>query len=151
MRGVYTAEYQISSLTGTKTVLVLMAPTTAVIEVLSASLSNTNNDNSEQYEAGIYYITNSNGATGVAVTPRHHEQGSGGGNATSSGNMNTEPSYGSVAIDHQGFNNLAGYRYDPIPEERPIIGPSGGIGLRLLANPVSGFNAVAQIVYREIG
>lgn len=152
MRGVYTTEYEITSLTGARTVLILRAPPTAVLEILSASLSNSNSDNAEQMEAGLYVVTNLNSATGTIITPRKHEPGDSASLAGSSGNLTVEPgSYDSVAIDHQGWNNLAGYRYDPIPEERPIIGPTGAVGLRYLDNPVSGFNAIAQIVYREIG
>ena len=66
--------------------------------------------------------------------------------------LDVEPDvYSASAIDRQGFNNLAGYFYNPIPEEKPIVSPSAAIGLRLLSIPSTGFNASVQITYREIG
>ena len=152
MRGVYTAQIPIASISGAKTLLVLRAPSNAVAEVLSASISNNNNDTPEQLEAGLFKITNIASIAGTAVTPTKHEPLDGASVCGSSGNLSAEPSsYDSDAIDRQGWNNLAGYRYDPIPEERPIVGPTGAIGLRILGTIDTAFSGVAQIVYREIG
>jgi hypothetical protein len=50
----------------------------------------------------------------------------------------------------RAVSRLAGYYYDPLPEERPIIAPGATVGLRLTTAPTS-FNATARIVWREIG
>jgi hypothetical protein len=62
----------------------------------------------------------------------------------------SEPTYASIGIDEQGVSSLAGYRYDPMPEERPIIAPSATVGVKLNAAPTS-FNATVKMVWREIG
>lgn len=62
-----------------------------------------------------------------------------------------EPTYDSIALHQEGWNNLLGYRYQPFQDSRALIGASQVVGLRLLTNPPTSFNAVAEIVYREIG
>ncbi len=152
MRGVYTVEAAFTS-TGNKTLIYIECPTTCVAEVLSASLSNYNSTTSEQLRCGLYRVLNKGGPSGpVAVSGVKHEKLDPTTNLTLWGNLNLEPtSYETYPIDEQGFNNLAGYRYDPTPEERPIIGPTGAVGLRLIGGSINTVTGVAQIVYREIG
>lgn len=158
MRGVYTAEIEIAALNPTAGdgLLTLEVPADMVIEILSVSVTNMNNNTAEQLEAGLFEITTKGSLAGSAITPTKHETGDVASTVTALGagdaGMGTEPgAWASKAYDRQGFNNLAGYRYDPIPEERPIVSPSKLIGLRLLAAPSGAFKAVAQIVFREIG
>ncbi len=151
MRGVYTAEATIAGLSTAKTILLLQAPATAVLEILSMKFSNADVEVSEQLSVGVYRVTTLGTPTGTSVTPEKHESGDAASAATCLVNLTVEPTaYSAVAIDHEGVSNLAGYRYEPIPEERPSIPPSGAIGLRILAAPAS-FNAVVQVVFREIG
>ncbi len=49
------------------------------------------------------------------------------------------------------FNNLGGYNYDPIPEERPVVSPGSFVGLRLTSPSITQAHINAEIVYREIG
>lgn len=152
MRGVHTAEIEISSVSAAKTLLLLKAATTHVIEILAANITNMDNDSNEQLEAGLFEVTTEGSPAGTSVTPEKHEPGDQASAATATGNLTTEPTaYSAKGKDRQGFSNLAGYRYDPIPEERPMIKPGGLVGLRLLSAPASGFKCVAQIVYREAG
>lgn len=152
MRGVYTAEIEISSLSAAKTVLLLEVPSDMVIEILSTSITDMDRDTAEQLEAGLFTVDTKGTPAGTSVTPEKHESGDAASTVTVLGNLTTEPTtYNSKAIDRQGFNNLAGYRYDPIPEEKPVVSPSGLIGLKLLAAPATAFKAACQIVFREIG
>ena len=158
MRGVYTAHEEIAALNPAACdgLLTLEAPADLCIEILSASITNLDNDTAEQLEAGLFRITTKGTLAGNAITPEKHEQGDAASSATALGagnaGMTTEPgAWASEPFDAGGFNNLAGYRYDPMPEERPMISPSGLVGLRLLAAPSSAFKAHVEIVYREIG
>ncbi|GEM_PF-7101393 len=152
MRGVYTAEIEIASVSAAKTLLLLEAPADGVLEILSANVTNMNNDSNEQLEAGLFEVTTKGTPAGTSVTPTKHEPGDQASSATATGDLTAEPSaYDTKAIDRQGFSNLAGYRYDPIPEERPVVKPGGLVGLRLLAAPATAAKMTAQIVYRQIG
>ena len=152
MRGVYTAEIEIAALSAAKTVVLLEVPADMVIEILSASIANMDRDTAEQLEAGLFYVATKGTPAGTSITPEKHETGDAASTVTALGDLSAEPTtYNTKAADRQGFNNLAGYRYDPIPEEKPVVSPSGLIGLRLLAAPSTGFKAACQIVYREIG
>jgi hypothetical protein len=158
MRGVYTAEIEIAALNPTAGdgLLTLEVPADMVIEILSASITNMDIDTAEQLEGGLFGITTKGSLAGTSITPEKHETGDAASTVTALGagnaGMTTEPdAWNSKAYDRQGFNNLAGYRYDPIPEERPVISPSKLVGLRLLAAPSGAFKAAVQIVFREIG
>lgn len=152
MRGVYTAEIEISSLSAAKTVVLLECPSDSVLEILACSITNMDTDTNEQLEAGLFTVTTKGSPAGTSITPEKHEASDAASAATATGDLSAEPTaYNTKAIDRQGFSNLAGYRYDPLPEERPTVAPSGLVGLKLLANPSSGFKAACQIVYREIG
>lgn len=151
MRGVYTAEALITSLATSKTVILVQAPSTAVVELYSVRLTNADVELSEQLSIGIYRVTTVGSPVGTSVTPAKHENGDANSAVTCLVDLTVEPTaYNAVAVDHEGVSNLSGYRYDPIPEERPTIPPTGAIGLRILSAP-SSFNAVVQVVFREIG
>lgn len=151
MRGVYTAQIDITDLVDAKTLMLLQAPSTGVLEIISVNVTNLDSETSEQLSVGVYHVTTIGSPAGTSVTPEKHEKLDAASSATVLGNLSGEPTaYASKPIDKQGGNNLAGYRYDPLPEERPIVPPSGAVGLRMLVAP-SEFNASVQVVFREIG
>lgn len=151
MRGVYTASIEITGISANKTLLYITSHSTAVIEILSCQVSNLSNETNEQLSIGLFHVTTAGSPAGTSVTPEKHEKLDANAVATVLGNLTDEPTtYATNPIDKQGISSLGGYRYDPIPEERPIVPPSGAIGLRMLVSPTS-FNLVASIVFREIG
>lgn len=151
MRGMYTANYTITGLSSSKTVMLIQSPSTAVLEIYSVILSNLDSETSEQWSIGLYRVTTYGSPTGTSVTPTKNEILDSSSIATVLANLTVEPTvYSSIALDKQGVNNLSGYRFDPIPEQRPIIGPSIGFGVRVLTTPAS-FNASITVAYREIG
>lgn len=151
MRGVYTAYSDITSISSSKTLMLLTAPSSAVLEIIGIHVTNLDIETSEQLSIGLFRVTTAGSPTGTAVTPEKHENGDAAAAATVLGNLTSEPTtYASNPIDKQGVNNLAGYHYDPIPEERPIVPPSGSMGIKLLVAP-SAFNCSVMVVYREIG
>ena len=151
MRGVYTAHITISNLSTAISLMTLEAPATACLEILSVSITNLDTEISEQLVVGLFNITTKGSLAGTTVTPEKHENLDASSTATILGNITVEPNtYATNPIDKQGINNLSGYRYDPMPEERPIVGPSKLMGLKMLVAP-SSFNCCIQIIYREIG
>jgi len=152
MRGVYTAEIEIASLSAGKTALHLAVPSDLAIEILAARITNMSVDTNEQLEAGVFDITTNGSPTGTAVTPTKHENGDVASSVTVLGDLTAEPTtYASKGYDRQGFSNLGGYHYDPIPEERPVKSPGSYLGLRLLSAPATAFKAACEITFREIG
>lgn len=150
MRGVYTASINIDALASSKTILLLRASSTSVIEVLGVQLSNRDNETNEQWEIGLYRTTTYGSPSGTSITPAKHEILDSDSVATALGDLSGEPTLYGAVLDIQGIASLGGYRFDPLPETRPIIPPQGAIGLRILNSPQS--TAVsASITYREIG
>jgi hypothetical protein len=151
MRGVYTAWATISSLSAQKTLMLLTVPSTKVVELYSASVSNASNETNEQIRIGIYVVGTLGSPSGTALTPAKHETGDAAASVTVTSNLTVEPtSYSTTPLDEEGVSSIAGYRYSPIPEERPIIAPSAAVGIRLLTTP-SAFDAIVKLVFREIG
>ena len=154
MRGVYTINVQASSLADARTLLFVEAPSNMCFEILSASITNLDNATSEQLEAGIFRVSNSNSPSfDGAANVEKAESGDAAMSVTASGTVNgtaNEPTYQTTPIDRKGFNNLGGYYYDPIPEERVVISPNDSVGLRLLETPAATSFSV-QMKIREMG
>lgn len=151
MRGVYTAYIDISGISSAKTLMLIQSPSTAVVEIIGIHVTNLDVETSEQLSIGLFKVSTLGSPSGTSVTPEKHETGDATAAATLTGNLSVEPTaYATNPIDKQGVNNLAGYHYDPIPEERPIVAPSGAMGVRLLVSPTS-FNCSVMVVFREIG
>lgn len=151
MRGVYTAYIDITGISTNKTLMLIQSPSTAVVEIIGIHVTNLDVETSEQLSIGLFKVSTLGSPSGTSVTPEKHETGDATAAATLTGNLSVEPTaYATNPIDKQGVNNLAGYHYDPIPEERPIVAPSGAMGVRLLVSPTS-FNCSVMVVFREIG
>lgn len=155
MRGVYTVAAEITALATAKTLLLGQCPSTMMLEILSAKLTDANQSTVEQWEVGLYNVSTVGSPAGSSISSVNIQATEPAGAATSITwlyNLTTEPSaYASLPIDDDGVTNIAGYRYNPMPEERRIIAPSAYFGLRLISTPTNSFKAKAQITYREIG
>lgn len=151
MRGVYTAQSVVSQ-TVAKTLVLLQAPATMVFEILSAQISNADNDVNEQFQAALQRVNSLGTPVGTALVPAPTELGSGVSLAVATGNLTTEPTSYAVntEIGQQGSSLLGSWRFDPLPEERVYVSPSGAWGLQLLT-AVLASTLVATITYREIG
>lgn len=159
MQGVYTASYRISGVTTGKTLLYLTAPATAVIEILSASVSNENNETNEQALFVLQRITSLGTPTATTVTPADTEPLSAAAASTVKANVTaSEPTYGAIAQNADivgafglaGIPSLSGWFFDPTPEERVYVPPSGSIGIRSV-NTILSADLVVTLTWREIG
>ena len=152
MRGVYTAYADITGLVAAKTLMYITAPATAAVEILSVHVTNENNNTAEQWIVSLHRISTLGTPTATTITAQKHENGDQVSACTCRSNVTaSEPTYDSNApVDKQGVSNLAGFHYDPIPEERPVIAPSGSWGVRMLSTP-SSTDVGVYVVYREIG
>jgi hypothetical protein len=150
MRAVYTALADIT-ISASKTMMYLQAPATAVLEILSVHVTDYNNNTSEQWKIGFGKITTIGSAAGTSVTAIPHEAGDqAAATTTIKSDCSVEPTTFTAFVDEQGVSNLAGYHYDPIPEERPVVAPSAYWGLKMISVPTSTSIGV-MIIFREIG
>ena len=67
MRGVYEANFQWAALTTAQTLCTHSCPATIAAEILSCTISDTNNTTNQQMEAYFQRTTNNISVTGVAV------------------------------------------------------------------------------------
>lgn len=152
MRGVYTAHIDIAGIDEDISLMTIRASSSTVVEIISVSVSNLDSEVSEQLSIAFTRIGTYGTPTGTTVTPEKHEGGDQAAAATVLGELTAEPTaYAAVPLDKQGVNALSGYRYDPMPEERPTIAPSAAIGVRLLTTPSTPFDCSVAVVFREIG
>jgi len=91
------------------------------------------------------------GSTPTAITPAKMEVGDQAAASTVGGQPSMgEPTYtANTKIGFMGWASLAGYQFAPVPEERPIIPPSGIVGLRLNTAGTS-TNYDVEATFREI-
>lgn len=74
-------------------------------------------------------------------------------NAASTCGVNNTGSAGAgtlTVLDQQGFNNLNGFLFIPVPEERPLIGPDLTLLVQIQGTPttLTGWNAT--VTYEEV-
>lgn len=152
MRGVYSISQNFSSATAASTLIHLQVASTNVIEILSASATNRNNESNEQLEFVLQKTSSSapTGGTDISSNIVKNENGDATSTTTIRESANTGGTYGGV-INRQGVSSLAGYFFDPIPETRPIVPPSNGIALRVLTTTFTALDLAVEIVFREIG
>ena len=154
MRGVYRASATISAVTTAKTLIYLTAPSTAVLEILSARITCQDEDTSEQIFAELNRIATLGTPAATALTPKPTEEGSAAAQTIAAYDVTaSEPTYDAItdAIASGGANKLAGWEYVPLPEERAIIKPSDSVGLRLIDAIANASDLTAEIIFREIG
>jgi len=160
VRGVYTAAFRIAALNAAKTLYFFQTSSKCVAEILSASVTNESNETSEQLACGFQRPTSFISTTGTIVTPKPHEPSDKVSICNVIANVTpaSEPVYPTIlssgdipgAFGMEGFSSLGGWYFDPIPEERLVIEPSGSIGLRII-NPPIALDLVLRLTFREIG
>lgn len=153
MRGVYEAQISIPSLSAAKTLILIQVPSTIIVEILAARITNASVDTNEQLEAALYHVDSLGSPAGTTITPAKKEPGDQASACTLLGDLSAEPTtYSSTAFHGlEGFSNLAGYRFDPLPEDRPVVAPTKALGLKLITNPATAFKALLSLEWIERG
>lgn len=137
MRGQYDAVAKMSSIAASKSLMMLTAPSAVNCRITSVKITTASTLN-QQLEATFVRVTTVGSAAGTSVTPTKGEPGDQASGATVIANLTAEPTtYSSALFDDQGFSSQAGYFYQPIPEERPLIAGGASVGLRMISTPSS--------------
>lgn len=154
MRGVYEASVKVSAVNAAATMIYITVPANKVVEVLSAEITNCTNETNEQCEATFQKVSSLGTPTAATITPAKLEQGDQAASSTAKGPVTaSEPTYSTgpaIEVGRAGFPSVAGYKYAPAPEERPLLAGGDTWGLRLLNSPTA-FDLVAVVRFREIG
>jgi hypothetical protein len=165
MRGVFTLEYTILTVLDNpavepKTLMFVGRSVTAPFvsfEILGADVTNCDQAVNEQLEIKIARTQSFNAANLAGSTPLsvcRSEDGDSDCGAlltTKLGNCSADTSTYEYPIDHQGVPSLAGYHYQPLPEERHILSQGDGLGIILVKAPTAQFKCVVQLRLRAIG
>jgi hypothetical protein len=153
MRGVYEGSILCSALAATKTVILITAPSTTIVELLSASITDASNATNQQLAALWQKVTTIGSAAGTSLTPTKTEQGDQASASTVLGNLTVEPTTYTTNTGggYRGFPTLGGWEWAPIPEERIYLAPSSVWGLRILTSTWTAQDTIVRFTYREIG
>lgn len=152
MQGVYTFSANMTGINASKTLLLLEGSANGVMEILSAKVTQTNITAAEQLECQIGRVTTLGSPVGTATSPEPTEGQSAANPFTCLTNLTVEPTtYATPWVDRNGWANVAGYFYDPLPEERKIIPVAGNVGLKLLSSPSNTYNFDVTMTVRFLG
>lgn len=157
MRGIYSLSHLCSGVNSARTLLAMVATDVsplAVDEILSAAVTNANNNTREQLRCALQRISSYGTPTATSLTPKKHEQGDQASMAFGYGNVTaSEPTYASnTEVGMKGFSSLAGWKFRPQRDGRMAVPPGGGslaVGLRLLDAPSAPVDLLARITFRE--
>lgn len=159
MRGVFKANYRIAGVTTAKTLMYITVPSTIVVDILSAYVTNESNETNEQILCVLQRVTTLGTPTATTITPTKSEKGDQAAACTVKANVTaSEPTYGAIAagaaiVDAEGLSgvpSLSGWVYETTPEERQTIAPSDTWGLRLV-NAITSSDLAIQINFQERG
>jgi hypothetical protein len=129
----------------------LAAGAGSAIELLSVRLGQSTEEGdaaAEMLPVSIHRVTVS-GSAGSTPTIRPHQVGDT-ADATVEAN-NTTQATGNTELIHDAFNVQIGWLYQPAPDERIIIPPSGLLVVELPVAPADSMNMSGTITWKEIG
>ena len=150
MRGVYSVVQNYAAVAAAKYLLTITAPTDKVVEIISASITNASNETNEQLIATIQRTTGA--GTGTNSTASKHEVGDQAAGSTVKNTITVDPTpTANTEIGMEGFSSLAGWYFEPTPEERPIIGAGLFAAIRITTATFTALDLQVRLTFREIG
>lgn len=149
--GVYEAHMLNIAVTGAITLVQVKAGADTSLVILRAWMSQENIDTTDQLR--VQFVIKSAAATVTTFTPLLHRRNTGaakavGGTAATGTNATVEGTDTDI-LNPDVPNQLNGWLYMPVPEERIIIAGGDIIGLKLPAAPAASTNITAGIVFGE--
>ena len=147
MARIYVTQTARFAISASITLLQVVAPTTAGLEVLRAWASQDSSTSSVQNSIAILRKSASATVTACNVTPLSPWTAA--ASATSGGSATSEGTDGLV-LYQDSFNILNGWLYLPVPEERIYVPPGSTIALKFMAAPPTSASFVAGFVFREL-
>lgn len=155
MRGVYVVTFRTTgaAITAAVPLLLVTPPSNTLLELLGAAVTNISSINNQQLEC---CLQRQNGGAPVGTasppSPTPTEPGDQADSSTVLWLLTTPPTWDAQKVfGDQGWQVQGGWFYDPVPEERVVVSPANGIGLRLLSTPSPAIDVAVELVYRKIG
>lgn len=150
---VYSVYMNNVAVTGAITLVQIVNGSSAILKLLRAWCSQSNQTSSAQQR--IQINRKSGAATVTSFTPAQFDPGDAasgatGGSSATGTNASAEGTDSTVLLA-DNFNVLTGWLWVPTPEERIIIPPSGIVGLKLPTAPGSSMTVSAGLVFGEEG
>lgn len=147
----YTAGITATSIAVAQDLVAITAPSTGVICITRAWVTQSGNVTSEQNLAVLQRVSTNNTSGATSLTPRKMEMG----DPSSVATVYSVPTVLNTLIGdphvHEGFNWVSGFLWVPAPEERMFLAPSGIAVLRLINNPSAAKIIDAGINFIELG
>ena len=148
MGRLYSALMDAVSVSAARDLLRLSAPADAVVVIHEVTVSQEASETSEQ--VAIQLMRASTDGTGTTATARALEAGDAAFGGTVVTNLTVDTTAGDI-LRREAANLLAGYRYLPTPETRPVISPSGRFVVRLEDAPAAAQTMTVEVILEEIG
>lgn len=154
MGRMYTASFTGTSVSALQDLFEINAPSDAVVVIHSIRLGQSSDAGDAEAELLRVVLSRSDtttpGSGGSAVTARPHEVGDAAFGGTVEKN-NTTQAATTTGILADTWNVQAGWFYQPTPEERIVLSPSGIFVVELPAAPNDAITMEGSITIEEIG
>lgn len=148
----YSVTFEEVAVTAVQDFFEINAPATAVVVLHSVSVSQSSDAGDAQSEMLniLYHRGSTSGSGGSVPTARPMLVGSAAFAGTVEVNNTTQSTEG-VILRSETFNVLAGYVWQPTPEERIVIAPSGRLIIELQTAPADSLTMSGTAVFEAIG
>ena len=152
MRGVYTGTVIHSALAAAKDLYVLTAPSSKVLEVLRAWITNSSNETNEQLVGVLIRASAAGTGAATSIVKKPHEVGDKASDSTLEHTYaTTQPTLEADPLAREGITSLSGVEFIRAPEERIYVQPSGIFVIRITTTTFTALDVTAGITWREIG
>lgn len=147
---VYTASIEQVAVTAAQDLFDMAAPSTGMVEILSVFVGQSSDAGDAEAELLPVQITRyaSAGSGGTSMTPRPHQVGHAASGVSVNRNVTTQGTTPTVVYS-EVFNVQAGWLYQPVPEERIWVPPSGVIAVELPTAPTDSITVSARLTFAE--
>lgn len=147
--GVYTLILPRTTLASTavRTLCQINAPATRVLVIYRWWISQTVSETSTQEESQLIRVTTAGTGTSTTARPVGAYAAAA---STCTTNHTAEATLGDE-LDAEGWNILNGVHRIYVPEDRPVVPPSGRVALRIPATLTAALTVSAGITFAELG
>lgn len=152
MSRMYSAVFEEVAVTAAQDLFEIVAPSDAIVWIHSVSITQSSDAGDAQSEMLnlLYHRGSTSGSGGSAVTPTPLNVGDSAFGGTAEAN-NTSQSTEGTKLRAECFNVLAGYIWQPTPEERICLSPSGRLIIELQTTPADSLTMSGTVILEEVG
>lgn len=152
MGRMYSATFEEVAVTAAQDLIEIVAASDSVVVIHSVSISQSTEAGDAQSEMLnlLYHRGSTSGSGGTTVTPAPMNLGDAAFGGTCEANNTTQSTEGTI-LRAENFNVLAGYIWQPTPEERIVVSPSGRLIIELQTAPADSVTMSGTVVFEEIG